>query len=104
MTIAEIDDYEVAVNPAGEMLFLLPPLEGDCENPCLYYDGGEHAILMRAPENFVLLKHIPEALRVRLGFTSRVSVKEVRDDGTAMTSYAASVHFAHDIPALRGTA
>lgn len=104
MSIAEITDYEMLVNPAGELLFLLPPLDGPCEEPRLYYDGGAHAVLMRGGEQYFLLREIPPALRPRLGFARQVTLRETDASGATLRSYSAEAVFAHDIPALRGYA
>lgn len=97
-------DYHIAVNPNGELLLVMGWQPEAVDIPRLFYDGGEHALLMRTPESTVILPHLPEALRVPLAFSTKVSVRETTPTGEVVHAYDARLHFAQDIPALRSIA
>ncbi len=102
MNVTLLKDYQIAVNEKGELLLVTQALPGMPELPCIYYNGGEHALLMRSAGESYILSYLPEALRVPLGFSMQVWVKEVSDSGEEAQAYTARLHFAQDIPALKG--
>ncbi len=104
MTVEISEDYQIAVSPKGELLLVLGWQPDAVDIPRLFYDGGQHALLMRAPDSSVILSFLPEALRVPLAFSTEVLVRETTPTGEVVHAYAARLHFAQDIPALRGIA
>lgn len=104
MSVEMSEDYQIAVNPHGELLLVMGWQQESVDMPRLYYDGGEHALLMRTPESTVILPYLPEGLRVPLAFSTKVSVRETTPSGEVVHAYDARLHFAQDIPALRSIA
>lgn len=99
-----LKEYQFIVNEEGNLLLLIDEQKEEVDLPRLYYDGGDHALLMRTLENIRILPNIPVRMRVPLGFASHITVHEMKENGESSRVYEARVHFAQDIPALQGIA
>ena len=71
--------YMLIVNEQGKMcVFLTPPepYKPEPAEPEIVYDGGNHALLYRNPEDAVILDYIAEDMQARIADASEVLVVE----------------------------
>lgn len=71
--------YELHLNKSDEVMISLRSREGDPASPVLLYDGGEHALLYRRPEQSVLLDFIHPEARPYLLACDKVLIAETKD-------------------------
>ncbi len=78
MNIEQEKDY-VAIVESSEapLTFGIKVKDGEPLNPTLIYDGGEHAILYRNPEQAILLDYLAKEAKTELNSTPRVLIMEM---------------------------
>ena len=70
--------YEIHLNQRGEIMISVRAKEGEPSSPVLLYDGGEHALLYRTPENTILLDFIHPDARSALYEAPSVLIAETK--------------------------
>ncbi len=89
--------FDILRNPAGELLIVIRARIDSEEKPTIIYDGGEHALLYRNPNNTIVLDYIHPMVRNNLSKVTSVLI--VESQGSAIVrEYFASVKQAKKIP------
>jgi hypothetical protein len=57
------NSYEILQNTDSELLFCIRDREGEPEDPVILYSGGTNALLLRRPDQFILLDEINPDVR-----------------------------------------
>lgn len=70
--------YEIHLNKRGEIMISVRAKEDEPSSPVLLYDGGEHALLYRTPENTILLDFIHPDARSALYEAPSVLIAETK--------------------------
>lgn len=71
--------YELHLNKRNEIMISVRARKETPSSPVLLYDGGDHALLYRTPENTVLLDFIHPAARSALFEASSVLIAEMQN-------------------------
>lgn len=71
--------YEIHLNKHNEIMISMRFRQQEPSSPVLLYDGADHALLYRTPENTVLLDFIHPEIRPVLYETPKVLIAETKD-------------------------
>jgi len=89
--------YIIKQDEYGNILVFIPAPEGEKNKPVIIYDGKEHALLVRNPEQNIILDYINPDIRAELSGTKEAIVVEV--EGESVTdSYELDVRHVEEIP------
>ncbi|MBE6448948.1 MAG: hypothetical protein E7018_06620 [Alphaproteobacteria bacterium] len=89
--------YTIAEDASGILYFFIKAKKNDPLNPQIIYDGFEHAVFMRSPEEKIILDYINPQVRDKLRKAKEVIVVEsilenIKD------SYYTSLNMVEKIP------
>ena len=68
--------YDIMINAADELLFCIRDREGEPFDPVILYSGGTNAILLRRPDQFILLDEVNPDIRKPLSKAKDVLIAE----------------------------
>ena len=57
-------NYSIFTNGANEVMVAVLEREGEPLEPCILYDGGDHAIFYRTPDEAVVLDYIADEVKL----------------------------------------
>lgn len=89
--------FFVAEGEEGEIYIFLDASKDKPENPRIVYDGKDHAVFFRAPDDKVVLDYIHPEVRDKLRHASDVVIVETILENIK-DSYIASMQLVDDIP------
>ncbi len=89
--------YTIAEGTAGELYFFISAKRNNPINPQIVYDGQDHAILVRSPDDKIILDYINPQVRDKLRKASQVIVVESIMDNIK-DSYCTIMHMVDKIP------
>lgn len=87
-------DFIIDLNEdSGLLTFGIKEKQGEVIDPKIVYDGKDHALLYRNPEQIILLDYINDELKDRLFNAERVMISEFNIDNpeTPLKAYSAEV-------------
>ena len=91
------DFYEAFLNKAGEIMFAIAFRDTAPEEPRILYDGGEHALFYRHPEQTILLDFLHPDIREPLHNVKEVLISEV-DSSKVIREYDVPVKLVKKLP------
>lgn len=94
--------YEVHVNKNNELMISIRARDVLPSSPLILYDGGEHALLYRTPENAVVLDFLHPEVRRLLQKASSVLIAEVKE-GKVLREFYAPCRQVKNLPLDRKT-
>ena len=77
--IRQANLFTMGQAPNGELCVTImapPDYSGRIMQPSVLYDGGEHAVLWRNPDEAIVLDYIPEAWRAKVMAAESLAVAE----------------------------
>ena len=89
--------YEIHINSSDEVMISIHARESEPDSPVILYDGKDHALLYRTPENAVLLDFIHNDAREALFQAKSVLVAEMKDF-KAVREYVAACRHVKNLP------
>jgi hypothetical protein len=91
--------YSIFQNAKGEIMIMVESLQSGPENPWLFYDGGQTALLYRSPDSAIAVKDIEEGARGIIKAVSEVLIVEVNDEDVER-EYIAPVRLVKSVEGL----
>lgn len=89
--------YTIAEDASGVLYFFISAKKNTPNHPQIIYDGKEHAILLRSPEEKIVLDYINPQVRDKLRKAQEVIVVESLLDNIK-ESYYTIMHMVDKIP------
>ena len=89
--------YEVHVNKNNDLMISIHARDVDPASPLVLYDGGEHALLYRAPESTVVLDYLHPEVRRLLQNAKSVLIAEVKE-AKVVREYPVSCRLVKNLP------
>lgn len=89
--------YTIAENEAGELYIYLKAKAGNPSNPYIVYDGRDHALLVRSPQQTIVLDYINPNVRTQLRQSSQLVIVETLLENIN-DAYFADVNIVRNLP------
>jgi hypothetical protein len=96
--------YDILQNAEGDILFCIAEREGEPHNPAIVYDGGEHALLYRAPDVIIILDYVHIDIRKHLIEKDKVLIAEMSkgENKGILREYVAEMKIVDQLPDEHG--
>ena len=103
MMIKQMKRYTTFLTEKGDLVIVIPFVEGsEPKHPKILYDGKEHALFYRRPNETVVLDYLNDAAVVVLKQAGKVLLFEVDlKSQTVVTNYFVPVVMTEKLPAFQ---
>ncbi|MGD9637909.1 MAG: hypothetical protein AB7U85_02480 [Alphaproteobacteria bacterium] len=96
-------NYSIFTNADNEIMVTVLEQKGEPIEPCILYDGGDHAILYRSQENGMILDYIDDEVKTLIKKSKQILIAELpnADAQEPTRSYFVPVKVVSKMPDLK---